>query len=131
VNVFQVKIAVYLLKHEADVNQSGYLTKTGISSSWTPLHLAAIRGYESLVRLMLELGADPSITKDNGNTPLMLAAGWGQLAAVQTILRHEAGRLTVDMQDNEFLRTALHMAVGGSSVPQEARKSLVMALLDA
>jgi ankyrin repeat protein len=41
----------------------------------TPLHRASIHGHghEAVVSLLLEKGADPIITDENGKTPLQIA----------------------------------------------------------
>ncbi|OWZ53687.1 hypothetical protein J010_03886 [Cryptococcus neoformans] len=40
---------------------------------YTPLHLAADRGYPKMTKLLLELGADKSLKDQDDQTPLMLA----------------------------------------------------------
>lgn len=42
---------------------------------WTALHSAAFEGLPSVVKLLLERGADPRLTTIDGETPLLLAAG--------------------------------------------------------
>lgn len=42
---------------------------------WTVLHMAAFEGLPSVVELLLERGADPGLKNDDGETPLLLAAG--------------------------------------------------------
>jgi ankyrin repeat protein len=39
----------------------------------TPLHLASMEGYEAIVSLLLDKDADPTITDENGKTPLQYA----------------------------------------------------------
>lgn len=55
----------------------GVLNRTGA----TPFLLAAKTADIALVKLLYELGADPSITTSDGVTPLIAAAGLGTLAA--------------------------------------------------
>jgi ankyrin repeat protein len=55
----------------------GVLNKTGA----TPFLLAARTADINLLKLLYELGADPSITTKDGVTPLIAAAGIGTLAA--------------------------------------------------
>jgi len=45
---------------------------------YTPLHLAADRGYPEMVRILLEKGADRNITDPDGETALSLAEVGGQ-----------------------------------------------------
>ncbi len=40
----------------------------------TPLHLAVLKDRPQMVKLLLELGADPAVKDDRGNTPLNYAA---------------------------------------------------------
>lgn len=56
-----------LLKHGANPNQV-------CKSEWTPLLVAAGKGYLDIVKLLLEYGASPDLANPNGITPLRLAA---------------------------------------------------------
>jgi ankyrin repeat protein len=40
----------------------------------TPLHLASCKGYRNFVRLLLKMGADPTVRDNKGNSPLDVAA---------------------------------------------------------
>lgn len=94
----------------------------------TPFLLAAKSNDVPLMRVLLESGADPGITTNNGTTPLMAAAGVGiwapgenpgtheeALAAVKLV--YEAGGNDVNAIDKEG-ETALHGAVyRGGAIP--------------
>ena len=56
----------------------------------TPLLLAAMRGNERIVRMLLEQEADVNIADHEGNTPLSVAASGNQLRIVELLLRHGA-----------------------------------------
>lgn len=56
-----------LIERGAQVNRTG----------WTPLHYAASGGDLAAVKLLLERGAGINSVAPNGNTPLMMAAGFG------------------------------------------------------
>lgn len=55
----------------------------------TPMFLVARTGYEPIVRLLLDAGADPRATTSTGTTALMLAAGSGKTETVAALI--EAG----------------------------------------
>ena len=94
----------------------------------TPFLLAAKSADVPLMRVLLEQGADPSITTTNGTTALMAAAGVGiwapgenpgtheeALAAVKLAFEAGGGRVTDVDKEGE---TALHGAVyRGGAIP--------------
>jgi ankyrin repeat protein len=51
----------------------------------TPLHWAALKGYESIVGLLLARGADPTAVNSAGETPLTVAERGGKTGAVQLL----------------------------------------------
>jgi acyl-coenzyme A thioesterase PaaI-like protein len=54
----------------------------------SPLYLAALFRHTAIVTCLLEQGADMAIANtEDGNTPLHVAALWGQLAAVEQLCR--------------------------------------------
>ena len=92
----------------------------------TPFLLAAKAADVEMMRLLVELGADPSVPNEDGTTPLMVAAGVGiwavgespgtneeALAAVKYAL--ELGGAVTTVDDNGD--TALHGATIRSSEP--------------
>jgi len=68
-----------LIARDADVNKPG----------WTPLHYAATGGHTPVIRLLLEHYAYVDAESPNQTTPLMMAAMYGNVASVATLL--EAG----------------------------------------
>ena len=74
----------HLIRHGADVNTRlisgasgrGKLNQTGA----TPFLMAADTADVTLMKLLVELGADPRIPNADNSTPLMAAAGLGTLA---------------------------------------------------
>lgn len=86
------------------------------SSGTTALHIAARRGFLSLLRLLLSRGAKIDIQETNGDekphcTALLGAASEGQAEVFQELLLNEAN---IDAKTSDDL-TALHLAaVGGN-----------------
>ena len=62
-----------------DINMS---TREG----WTAVHLAASKGHEAIVGLLLERGATLQVTGDTTCTALQIAAEYGHLATVKLLL---------------------------------------------
>ncbi|KAE9397127.1 ankyrin [Gymnopus androsaceus JB14] len=52
----------------------------------TPLHAAALKGNEELVRMLCDLGADFNLSDNQGNTPLHYASAWGHIPIVQLLI---------------------------------------------
>jgi ankyrin repeat protein len=59
------------------------------------LHFAAGRPHLGVVKLLLEAGADPTLTDDEGNTALHFAAGSGHSAIVSALLSKTESAQTV------------------------------------
>lgn len=57
---------------------------------WTPLHYAASGSEAAATRLLLDLNAHVDARAPNGNTPLMMAAGFGSIDAAELLVRHGA-----------------------------------------
>lgn len=65
-----------LIALDADVNKTG----------WTPLHYAAARGHDDIVRLLVDNFAYVDAESPNLTTPLMMAAMYGSASTVATLL---------------------------------------------
>jgi ankyrin repeat protein len=76
-------------------------------TGFTALMGAVGHGRLEAVRLLLEAGADPSLTPSTGGTPLMVAAGQGQLEMLRLLLEWGAGMDAAGPGDGA---TAFHMA---------------------
>jgi ankyrin repeat protein len=83
-----------LIARGASINREG----------WTPLHYAASGADDRATRMLLELGAQVDARAPNGNTPLMMAAGFGSIDAADLLaargadvsLRNKAGMTASD-----------------------------------
>jgi len=109
-----------LLAEEADIEERGG------PSECTPLHVAAYRGHEDLVLLLLEHGADSSSKNNAGWTSLHWAAEAGPKAVVQLILHNGA-----DLQS----RTHFSVLGGGGQTPEDVailrQRPQIVAMLQA
>jgi ankyrin repeat protein len=137
-NLSSLDLVRQLLAHGADVNTRldkgtsgrGQFTTTGS----TPFLLAARASDVPLMRLLLELGADPQLANVDNCTPLLAAAGVGALGdgdeaagtdeeaveAARLLLDHGA---EIDAVDNHG-ETAMHGAA------YQSRSNLVQLLAD-
>jgi ankyrin repeat protein len=76
-------IVVYLLDHDADVNQSNRFGSTALM--W-----AASRGHLNVVKILIDRGADVSKANKDGWTPLMWACWKGHAEIAQTLIQYGA-----------------------------------------
>jgi ankyrin repeat protein len=72
-----------------------------------PLHLAAEKGHNDVVKLLLEHKAEVDAKTESGETPLYLAAEKGHKDVAELLLSHGAD---VNAKDKNFGRTPLHEA---------------------
>jgi uncharacterized protein len=95
-------IVSQLMADGADIHRTGI-------NGWTPLHMAAARGYLEKAHLLIDAGARVNERKviDAGETPLMEAAHQGHPAMVRLLLDHGADP---SMRDTINGRTSLEMA---------------------
>jgi ankyrin repeat protein len=63
---------------------------------WAPIHYAASGPEVKSVEVMLKAGAPMNAAGPNGNTPLMMAAGYGAIDAARLLLRHGADAKAVN-----------------------------------
>jgi ankyrin repeat protein len=137
-NLTSLEFVRRLVEHGADINvrlkkggpEFGRFTTTGA----TPLFLAARASDVPLMRLLLELGADPGVGNTENSTPLLAAAGVGPLqdgeeAAGTEDEAMEAVRLLLELGADvnavdENGETAMHGAA------YQSRAELVELLVD-
>lgn len=76
-----LELAKYLIKAGAPINSP---SRNGLKAA--PLQSAAAAGYEKIVQMLLELGADPNVREGNGYTPLHAAAQNKDIDMIHTLL---------------------------------------------
>ncbi|KAF8777580.1 Poly [ADP-ribose] polymerase tankyrase-2 like protein [Argiope bruennichi] len=81
-----------------------------------PLHWAASNGHISIVKLLLETGADPTYVTNKGNTPLHIAVSKGFLVITEVLLQF----IACDELDN-FIN-APTLGTGATSLHVAAKK---------
>lgn len=116
--------AIWLKAQGGDVNQADYYGEPPILN-----HASA---YYGDVALLIELGADPRATGRNLVTPLHLAATYGRLDAVHTLLQHGAD---VNAQTRDRLmgyrHTPLEMMLLQDRIPLDTTVEICNVLLGA
>ncbi|GLB02984.1 hypothetical protein AtubIFM57258_006455 [Aspergillus tubingensis] len=78
----------------------------------TPLHSAALRGYDDVVRGLLEAHVDINFGNYNGSTPLHLSVRHGHTAVVKTLLDGGANASLCDLHG----RLPIHIASEGGNI---------------
>jgi hypothetical protein len=71
------------------------------------MHIAASRGNNGLVELLIDEKANKEVLDNNNQTPLHLAAKYGKTEVVRVLVRKGANKGATDMND----QTPLHLAL--------------------
>jgi len=116
-NTYQRTPFLIVARESGNVDFGRLLLKNGAGinlkdqSNWTPLALAAWKGYAPFVEFLLDNGADydPS---PRGISMIAFAAGCGSIRLLELVLKKEP----LLLQDGERMRNAMRDAVGGGSV---------------
>ncbi|XP_043665095.1 BRCA1-associated RING domain protein 1-like isoform X2 [Vespula pensylvanica] len=104
----ECSVVNYLLKNNIkNINKSNPMGET-------PLHIACIKGQKEIVKILLEIGADPN-TKDNANwSPLQESINLGHYEICELLLKAGAFTNSPGIEN----RTALHEAVINNKVEE-------------
>lgn len=79
------EVIEFLIDHRADLNFPG---RSDNISNIRPLHLAAMWGYESAVKLLLFQGADASLRDSKGLSPVDYASIFDNYTCISLLLRY-------------------------------------------
>lgn len=98
-----------LIDGGADIQQAG-------TNGWTPLHMAAVRGYVEKANVLIQAGAkiDQRTEIDGDETPLMLAASTGKADVVRLLLQHDADPT---LRETMLNKTPLEIAIAANKGP--------------
>ncbi|PJD93935.1 MAG: hypothetical protein CK424_01385 [Legionella sp.] len=97
------------------INQIGDPTLNQIrrGDDSTPLMIAIQNDHADMVKLLLNMGANPNISNSFGVTPLAIAAHQGHLEIVNCLIEAHA---RLDQRKTDDGATALHFAVAGNHI---------------
>lgn len=99
----------FLILQQDEKSLPSFLDQTHGFLGSTSLYIACQKNYESLVKLLLEKGANPNKPiVENRWTPLMIAAFYGRVSIIQLLLKY--GASTSDSIVNSEGSTALKIA---------------------
>ena len=93
-------VKVLVAEHSHGVDSRGF-------DNLTPLHMASLRGYEEVARVLLEGDADVRAQNDDDQTPLHVASREGHLEVVRVLLEHGASTKAQDKVGSTPLYLAL------------------------
>ena len=119
----QDDLVKYLLESGAEPDRTD-------GKATTPLQEASSTDHTNTISMLLEYGANPylSIYGNNDNSPICLAAQWGQEKVVNLLLQHQKTQLAA-AADNPAFRDRQHeKALINATI--KGHRSIVLALLD-
>lgn len=103
-------VKLLLAHHSTVVNKKVSKIYETNSRESTPLHLACLKGYTKLGKLLIENGADVRAEDEDGNTPLLHACRAGHKELAELLIANGADIKAKDKNNN----TLLHFACGQS-----------------
>jgi hypothetical protein len=101
------------------------------SSGWTPLHMAATKGYADVARALLDGGASANATNAAGWTPLHSAAKYGHAEVARALLqrgahaglRNKQGKLAQELAADGEVRKLLKPPAEAAKPPVPKREA--------
>ena len=84
-----------------------FIEKYGLRGVPSPLHFACLVDNSSIVKILIDNGADVNAMDSNNATPLHWACCQGKYSTVKYLLKHGADTSLVDMNGNSVLMYAI------------------------
>ena len=118
VEVNDTKIVELLIKKGADLSRMIHKNKNDLE---TLVHYAISKWHNAILRLLLDNSASVDELNESGDSPLNMAAFYGNTEAVERLLDHKA---LVNFQHKKHKWTALHYAAS------QGRNAIAKLLID-
>ena len=100
-----MKTAKYLIARGANIDYQE------LNLDWTLLHIAAENDDFALIQLLCMAGANSELRSKSGETPLMIAAGYGHLKLADYLLEYHVNETALD--DLELVATSIMVSQSG------------------
>jgi len=94
-----IEIVIFLIDNKVDLN---FLSLEG-----TALMAATVKGNLKIVELLLENGANPDLTNEDGISALMYAIQFKNISIVKLLLKYKANKLLLDKEGKSAFEYAV------------------------
>ncbi|CAF1105763.1 unnamed protein product [Adineta steineri] len=87
-----LEVVELLIRHGADVNQSpqGEVARDLHIENQTPLLIACMKNYETIIRHLIESGANVNVTSEYGSSPFLAICQHNNVELVRLLIQHGA-----------------------------------------